>query len=68
MAVVIKELVIKGKVNGNSSASEEDIIKLIEANSKVNKSKVGLSESEKRALITECVNEVLSRLNDKLSY
>lgn len=51
MAVVIKELVIKGKVNGNSSASEEDIIKLIEANSKVNKSKVGLSESEKEHLL-----------------
>jgi hypothetical protein len=68
MVVVIKELVIKGKVNGNSAASEEELMKLIRENTSANKSKGSLSESEKRALVTECVNEVLSKLNDKLSY
>lgn len=69
MAVVINELIIKGKINGNNEAAEADIVKLIDERTKAaTTSKNYLSESERRTLIDECVEEVMSRLNERLNY
>lgn len=69
MAVIINELIIKGKINGGNEAAEADIVKLIDERTKgANNSKSYLSESERRAIINECVEEVMSRLNERLNY
>lgn len=68
MAVIINELVIKGKVKGGNT-TETDVVKLIKEHvNDSSKNKKHLSESQKRSLINECVEEVLNRLNDRLSY
>jgi hypothetical protein len=69
MAVIINELIIKGKINGGDESTEADIVKLIDERTKgATAAKNYLSESERRALINECVEEVMSRLNDRLNY
>ncbi|MFT6065412.1 MAG: hypothetical protein ACJAYY_001532 [Paraglaciecola sp.] len=68
MTVIIKELIVQGKINKSSKKTDEDIIEIIE--SKVSKMDSGnaLTESEKRQLIEECVATVLKELETKLGY
>jgi len=69
MAVEIKELVIKGKVNKQSFNSEQDIVKLIDARlAKKSSGGSSLKETDKRKLIDECVLAVLNELESKLGY
>lgn len=68
MTVIIKELIVQGKINKSSKKTDEDIIKIIE--SKVSKMDSGnaLTETEKRQLIEECVALVLKELETKFGY
>lgn len=68
MAVEIKELVIKGKVNKQSFNSEQDIVKLIDSRLSKKSSSASLKETDKRKLIDECVLAVLNELESKLGY
>ena len=67
MAIVIKELIIQGKINSSANATDEDIIKII--NSKIaDTPHCGIEENEKRQIIEECVLTVLKELEAKLRY
>ena len=67
MAIVIKELIIQGKINSSANATDEDIIKII--NSKIaDVPRGGIEETEKRQIIEECVLTVLKELEAKLRY
>jgi hypothetical protein len=68
MTVVIKELIIQGKVNESSKETEEDIIKIIDSKLSTASSKNTLQETEKRQLVEECVQAVLKELESKLNY
>jgi hypothetical protein len=69
MAVIINELIIKGKINGSNQPTEAEIVKLIdERTNGATTSKKSLTESERRSIVMECAEEVMNRLNDKLSY
>lgn len=68
MAVVIKELIVRGKINKSSKQTDEDIVKIIDAKlSKINSGNV-LKETEKRTLIEECVLAVMKELETKFGY
>ncbi|MGK0412775.1 MAG: hypothetical protein ACJA1B_000975 [Polaribacter sp.] len=68
MTVVIKELIIQGKVNESSKETEEDIIKIIDSKLSTASSENTLKETEKRQLVEECVHAVLRELESKLNY
>ena len=68
MGVVIKELIIQGRINGNSSPSEEDLIKIIREEIKNNTKNTSLTQKAKNDLIEECKESVLNSLEFKLRY
>ncbi|GGE16900.1 hypothetical protein [Psychroflexus salis] len=68
MGVVIKELIIQGKINGNSTPTEEDLIKIIREEIKNNSKNTQLTQKNKNDLIEECKNSVLDALESKLRY
>ena len=68
MTVVIKELIVQGKVNESSKETEEDIIKIIDSKLSSASSESTLKETEKRQLVEECVQAVLKELESKLNY
>jgi hypothetical protein len=68
MTVVIKELIVQGKVNESSKETEEDIIKIIDSKLSNAASESTLKETEKRQLVEECVQAVLKELESKLNY
>ena len=69
MAIEIKELIVKGKINGSGSIEEKDIIEIIN-NLKESESngESSLSESERRSLVDECVQDVITKLDTKNNY
>jgi hypothetical protein len=68
MAIEIKELIIQGKIKGDSDTVDVDIDKVIEEKiSEINTGNI-LKESEKRQLVDECVLAVLNELESKLQY
>ncbi len=68
MAVVIKELIVRGKINKSSKSTDEDIVKIIDAKLSKMDSGNALKETEKRALIEECVSAVMKELETKFGY
>lgn len=68
MPVEIKELVIQGKIKGNSTATEQDIIEIIDSKLLDNAASTHLNESEKRSIIDECVLEVLNQIETKFRF
>jgi hypothetical protein len=68
MPIVIKELIIRAKVNEASKETDEDIIKIIDSKLLSAASGGTLKETEKRELIEECVYAVLKELESKLGY
>lgn len=66
MAVVIKELIIKGKVKGKES--EQDIIKLIDSKLSEKSNVKSIKETDKRQIVEECVNAILKELESKFDY
>ena len=68
MSVVIKELIVQGRINGNTSPSEEDLIKIIGEEIKKHTKKTTLSPQEKNDLIEECKDMVISTLESKFQY
>tara|TARA_B110000027_G_scaffold21079_1_gene22423 strand:- start:10090 stop:10296 length:207 start_codon:yes stop_codon:yes gene_type:complete len=68
MAIEIKELIIQGKIKGDSDTVDVNIDKVIEEKiSEINTGNI-LKESEKRQLVDECVLAVLNELESKLQY
>lgn len=69
MAIEIKELIVKGKINGSGSIEEKDIIEIIN-NLKESESngESSLSESERRSLVDECVQDVITKLDTKNNF
>jgi hypothetical protein len=68
MAVVIKELIVRGKINKSSKSTDEDLVKIIDAKLSKMDSGNALKETEKRALIEECVSAVMKELETKFVY
>lgn len=68
MSIVIKELIIKAKVNQSSEETNRDIIKIIDSKIRGADSGNALKETEKRELIEECVYAVLKELESKLGH
>jgi hypothetical protein len=68
MAVEIKELIIQGKIKGSSTATDQDIIKIIDSKLNNNVTSASLDESEKRSIIDECVLEVLNQIENKFRF
>jgi hypothetical protein len=68
MAVEIKELIIQGKIKGSSTATDQDIIKIIDSKLNDNVTSASLDESEKRSIIDECVLEVLIQIENKFRF
>jgi|TARA_B110000908_G_C10171236_1_gene410931 hypothetical protein len=68
MAVEIKELIIQGKIKGSSTATDQDIIKIIDSKLNDNITSASLDESEKRSIIDECVLEVLNQIENKFRF
>ena len=68
MTVEIKELIIQGKIKGSSTATDQDIIKIIDSKLLANSQSAGLDESKKRSIIDECVLEVLNQIEAKFRF
>jgi|TARA_B110000037_G_scaffold220417_1_gene288295 hypothetical protein len=68
MAVEIKELIIQGKIKGSSTATDQDIIKIIDAKLLGHSRGASLDESKKRSIIDECVLEVLNQIEAKFRF
>ena len=66
MAVEIKELVIKGFINGSKAEKDTEVIALIDE--KIKKINFNLSESDRQQIITECMYEFKTYLDHKLNY
>ncbi len=66
MPIEIKELIVKGTVDGEKKGENIDVVKLIEEKlAKVPKLKFGI---DKVSLIDECVQEVLEEIRKQLDY
>jgi len=68
MAIEIRELIVKGKINGSGSIEEKDIIEIIKNQQDNAPNKSLLSESYRRSLIDECVQDVITKLETKNKY
>ncbi|MDC1012495.1 DUF5908 family protein [Flavobacteriaceae bacterium] len=66
MPIEIKELIVKGTVDGEKKGENIDVVKLIEEKlAKVPKLKFGI---DKVSLIDECVQEVLEEIRKQSDY
>jgi len=66
MPIEIKELIVKGTVDGEKKGENFDVVKLIEEKlAKVPKLKFGI---DKVSLIDECVQEVLEEIRKQSDY
>ena len=66
MPIEIKELIVKGTVDGEKKGENIDVVKLIEDKlAKMPKLKYGI---DKVSLIDECVQEVLEEIRKQLDY
>jgi hypothetical protein len=68
MTVEIKELIIQGKIKGSSTATDQDIIKIIDSKLLDHSGSPSLDESKKRSIIDECVLEVLNQIEAKFRF
>tara|TARA_A100001011_G_scaffold399657_1_gene509392 strand:+ start:936 stop:1136 length:201 start_codon:yes stop_codon:yes gene_type:complete len=66
MAVEIKELIVKGFVNGNSKMEQKDIIKLVQ--DIVKKKPNQISNAERERIIQDCLYEFKNYIDHKLNY
>jgi len=62
--IEIKELIIRGKVNGEFENSDEEIIKIIDERieEKLNNYSAKLSKGERKNLINQCINEFYDKV------
>ncbi len=62
--IEIQQLIIKGKVNGEFDASDNEIIKLIDDKIEdyISRYKFALSKEQKEFLIEECTESVLKKI------
>ena len=62
--IEIKELKIRGKVNGEFENSDEEIIKIIDERieEKLNNYNAKLSKGERKNLINQCINEFYDKV------
>ena len=63
--IEIKELIIRGKVNGEFDSTSHDIALIIDQkiDEKLNKYNAKLSKSERKNLINQCINELYEKID-----
>jgi len=66
MAVEIKELIVKGFINGDSKMQESDIVELI--NKQLSKRSDKISDDQKQEIIDACLYEFKNYLDHKINY
>lgn len=62
--VEIQQLIIKGKVNGEFDATDQEVIKIINDRIEeyISRYKFALSKEQKKYLIEECTESVLKKI------
>ena len=66
--IEIKELIIKGRINGSTSIEEKDIIEVIKKHQDNSSNTSPLTESLRRSIVDECVQDVITKLESKINY
>ena len=66
MPIEIKELIVRGIVDGKSSPTDFDVIKTVKE--QIEGYDFGLSEIEKKEIIQDCLSEMKSLLNRKSNF
>lgn len=66
MPVEIKELIVRGIVDGRSSQSDVDIIKTVKEH--IESYNFGLSQAEKKEIIQDCLSEMKLLLDRKSNF
>ena len=63
--IEIKELIIRGKVNGDFDSTSQDIAKIIDEkiDKKLSEYNAKLSKSERKNLINQCINELYEKID-----
>ena len=63
--IEIKELIIRGKVNGDFDSTSQDIAKIIDEkiDKKLSEYNPKLSKSERKNLINQCINELYEKVD-----
>tara|TARA_Y100000589_G_C27118651_1_gene615416 strand:+ start:261 stop:470 length:210 start_codon:yes stop_codon:yes gene_type:complete len=63
--IEIKELIIRGKVNGDFDSTSQDIAKIIDEkiDKKLSEYNAKLSKSERKNLINQCINELYEKVD-----
>ena len=63
--IEIKELIIRGKVNGEFDSTSQDIAKIIDEkiDKKLSEYNAKLSKSERKNLINQCINELYEKVD-----
>jgi len=63
--IEIKELIIRGKVNGGFDSTSQDIAKIIDEkiDKKLSEYNPKLSKSERKNLINQCINELYEKVD-----
>ena len=63
--IEIKELIIRGKVNGEFDSTSQDIAKIIDEkiDKKLSEYNPKLSKSERKNLINQCINELYEKVD-----
>ncbi len=62
--VEIKQLIIKGKVNGEFNSTNQELVKIIneQIDNYISKYKFALSKDQKKFLIQECKENILKQI------
>lgn len=63
--IEIRELIIRGKVNGEFDSTSQDIAKIIDQkiDEKLSQYNAKLSKSERKSLINQCINELYEKID-----
>jgi len=63
--IEIRELIIRGKVNGEFDSTSQDIAKIIDEkiDKKLSEYNAKLSKSERKNLINQCINELYEKVD-----
>ena len=63
--IEIRELIIRGKVNGSFDQSDQEIIKMIESKieNALSNYDFTLSKGERKSLVNQCIDEIFEKID-----